>query len=301
MYDCIIVGSGPAGITAGIYLARANKKVLVLERKFYGGILSEIGTIENYPGCQNVAGFDLAQNMYKQAKALGVEFVSEEALEYDFGKDIKIIKTTKRVLESKSIILALGNTAKQLECENEKEFFGKGVSYCATCDGNFFKNKVVGVVGSGDRAWSNAKYLSGSAKKDYIFSKYEKMHFKSYNHDELKEYDNIEFLPSALIYALSGEGKLEVAKYNQNNEQKEIKVDGLFVSIGSLPNTENLQDKITLDEQGYVVVDDEMNTSQEGVFSAGDVTTKSTFKQIVTATAQGAIASASVLKYLMGK
>lgn len=299
IYDCVIIGGGPAGLTAGIYLARANKNVAIIEKMSIGGQVAEIGNIENYPGFTSVAGSELSMNMYNQAKSFGVKFVFGEAVEYDFDSEVKTIKTTNGILQAKTIILAIGSVARHLNVQNENDFVGKGVSYCATCDGNFFKNKVVAVVGSGDSAVSNAEYLSPIVKKVYIISKYAPLKLKNVHAESVEKIENAEVILEGRVIEILGKDKVEGVKVEQNGEIKTIELDGIFVSVGRTPDTELIKDKIDVDEKGYIKSNSDMETNIKGVFVAGDIISGS-FKQIVTASASGAIASTSVLKYLSG-
>jgi len=297
IYDAIVVGGGPAGITAGIYLARANKKVLILEKMAIGGQVAEIGIVENYTGFKEISGYDLSMNMYEQAKSLGVEFLMQEATDFDLLGDIKKIKTAKNTFEAKTVILALGSVARVLNVPNEKKFVGSGISYCATCDGNFFKNKTVAVVGAGDSAISNAQYLAGIVKKLYIISKYSPMKLKNTSTEELSEFKNIEYVLGSQITELIGEDCIEAVVVN---DDKKLAVEGVFVSIGRTPDTEDLKGEIDLDEKGYIIADNEMKTNIDGVFAAGDIVAGS-LKQIVTAASSGAIAGTSAIKYINSK
>ena len=297
IYDAIVVGGGPAGITAGIYLARANKKVLILEKMAIGGQVAEIGIVENYTGFKEISGYDLSMNMYGQAKSLGVEFLMQEATDFDLLGEIKKIKTAKNTFEAKTAILALGSVARVLNVPNEKKFVGSGISYCATCDGNFFKNKTVAVVGAGDSAISNAQYLAGIVKKLYIISKYSPMKLKNTSTEELSEFKNIEYVLGSQITKLIGEDCIEAVVVN---DDKKLAVEGVFVSIGRTPDTEDLKGEIDLDEKGYIIADNEMKTNVDGVFAAGDIVAGS-LKQIVTAASSGAIAGTSAIKYINSK
>lgn len=300
IYDAIIVGGGPAGITAGIYLARANKKVLIVEKTAFGGQVAEIGIVENYTGFKEISGYELALKMYEQAKSLGVEFLMDEVVDYNFSQEIKIVKTLKKQLETKAIILALGSVARVLNVPNEKQYVGAGVSYCATCDGNFFKGKDVAVVGAGDSAISNAQYLAGIAKKVYIISKYSPMKLKNTSTDELSSFTNVEYVLGCQITEIIGENKVESIVVKGDDINRKIDVDGIFVSIGRTPDTEGLKGDVSLDEKGYILVDSEMKTNIDGVFAAGDITS-GRIKQIVTATSSGAIAGTSAIKYINSK
>ena len=297
IYDSIIVGGGPAGITAGIYLARANKKVAIIEKMAFGGQVAEIGLIENYPGFFNITGSDLAMNMYKQAKDLGVQFILDEVQAYELDSQIKKIKTRSKQYEAKTVILAIGSQPRKLNIENEKEFVGRGVSYCPTCDGNFFKGKNVAVVGSGDSAISNAQYLSNIAKKVYIISKYEPMKLKNTSLDEIENITNIQIISPAQTKAIIGSDKVEGLEYEKDGKLIKVEIEGVFVSVGRNPDTESLSAILTLDEKGYIITDQNSQTSVQGVFAAGDVVSGG-LKQIISAASSGAEASTSVLNYL---
>ncbi len=300
IYDSIIIGGGPAGLTAGIYLARANKKVAVIERMSLGGQVAEIALIENYPGFESITGAELSMNMYKHAKNLGVEFVLDEAISYELKGEIKKVVTRNKTLETRTVVLALGSETRALNVENEKRFVGKGLSYCATCDGNFFKGKDVAVVGSGDSAISNALYLSSIAKKVYVVSKYDPMKLKNYIFDDIKKEKNVEFILKATTTKIIGSEKVEGLEFMQGNIAKSINAEGIFVSIGRNPDTENLKGLVDLDEKGYIVTDANMQTSISGVFAAGDVVSGS-MKQVVSAASGGAMVSASILDYLASR
>ncbi len=293
MFDFVIVGSGPAGLTSAIYAKRAGKKVVVIEKSIEGGQVATIGEIENYPGFVQIDGFKLADNFVKQAKALGVEFVQDEMIDLKFEGDKNIVIGRKSNYEGKAIILALGSVSRKLKVEGEDEFLGKGVSYCATCDGNFFRNKNVVVVGSGDSAVSSALYLLPICKTVSIVSKYPELKLKGYSKDILNKLNGVKIYYNSNIERIEGDDFVEKVKID--SMEKEVSTDGVFVSIGRMPTTEFLLGKIDLDEKGFVVVDNLMHTSRKGVYACGDITNH-TVKQIVTATAEGAIASVQALK-----
>ena len=297
LFDSIIIGGGPAGLTCAIYLARANKKVLVVEKMAIGGQVSEIAEIENYPGFSSISGQDLSMKFYEQAVKFGVQFAFGEADNLVLDEQIKTIQVGSKTYEAKSIVLAIGSKARRLNVPNENKYIGKGISYCATCDGNFFKNKTVAVVGSGDSAISYAEYLSSIAKKVYIFSKYDKLKLKNAQLEEISSFENIEILPKVKVVEVMGEEQIQKVKLESNGENKELQLEGLFVSIGREPETDFLDNKIELDEKGYIKVDSEQRTNIEGVFACGDIVSGST-KQIVTACSSGAIVSTSILKYV---
>jgi thioredoxin reductase (NADPH) len=283
-YDVVIIGSGPAGLTAAIYAARYKLKTLVLGQ-LHGGIAGEAWEICNFPTYGRVKGFELMMKMIKQVQDLGVEIKNEEVLEIT---EKLIVKTNKKEYSTKKIILATGTERKRLELKKEKEFLGKGISYCATCDGGFFKDKIVGVVGGSDAALTAALLLSRFAKKVYIFYRKEKF-FRAEPSwiDEVKKEKKIEPIFNVNIIELLGDKKLEKIKLDNKNE---IELDGLFVEIGSTPNSslgKNLGLKM---QEGYILTDERMKTNVDGVFACGDVR-ESPMKQIITACSDGAIAA----------
>ena len=293
MFDIVIVGSGPAGLTSAIYAKRAGKKVVVIEKAIEGGQVATIGKIENYPGFAQIDGFELADNFVRQAKSLGVEFVQDEMIDLKFEGDKNIVIGNKSNYEGKAIILALGSVSRKLKVEGEDKYLGKGVSYCATCDGNFFRNKNVVVVGSGDSAVSSALYLLPICKTVSIVSKYPELKLKGYSKDILNKLNGVKIYYNSNIERIEGDDFVEKVKID--SMEKEVSTDGVFVSIGRMPTTEFLLGKIELDEKGYIKVDNLMHTSRRGVYACGDIT-NNTVKQIVTATAEGAIASVQALK-----
>ena len=297
IYDTIIVGAGPAGLTCGIYLARANKRVLIIEKMSIGGQVSEIPQIENYPGFTLISGSDLSMNMYNQAKSVGVEFAFGEVVEYELTQMIKSVHVGSKKYEARAIVVATGSKPRELNINDEKKFLGRGLSYCATCDGNFFKNKIVAVVGSGDSAVSNSQYLSSIAKKVYVLSKYETLKLKNSQINDIEKLENVEVLDAVRVVGLKGEKNIEEICIEKDGATDVLNVDGVFVAIGRLADTNNLKGKLNLDDKGYIIVDDSMQTSQRGVFACGDITAGGV-KQIITACSAGAVASNSVLNYL---
>lgn len=306
MYDLIIVGGGPAGLTASIYALRAGLKTLLIERLMPGGQVAQTTKIENYPGFDTINGFDLAMKMHQQAEKLGLEIEYADVLEYNLEDEIKRIKTYFNTFETKTLILALGASAKQLNVDNEKKFLGKGVSYCATCDGAFFKNKVVAIVGGGNTSLEDCIYLSGIAKKVYLIHRRDSFKGENANIASFKAVSenansNIETIYNSVITELKGENALHsiVLQNKVTNEKKTIELDGLFVAIGRKPDTELLKDKIDLNENGYIITDEKMRTNISGVFAAGDVRQKS-LRQIVTACSDGAISAISAFEFIKG-
>ena len=295
LYDIIIVGAGPAGLTAAIYAKRANKEVLVVERGLYGGQVATIGEVENYPGFLNIQGGELADTFYSQAKKLGVKFVHDSMVGLKNSNLIKQVVCKKSTYEAKAVILALGSMSRELNVEGEKRFIGSGVSYCATCDGAFFKDKDVAVVGSGDSAVATALYLKNICKSVCIISKYPELKLKAYQPNVLQRLKDVKIYYSSNVQSIVGETKVEAVILDSQKES--IKVDGVFVTIGRKPDTEFLKGSVELDKFGYIQTDALCHTSSPGVFACGDVSTIK-LKQIVTATSTGAIAATEALNYI---
>ncbi len=283
-YDLVIIGSGPAGLTAAIYAARYKLKTLVLGQ-LHGGIASEAWEICNFPTYGRVKGFELMMKMIKQVEDLGVEIKNEEVIEVT--KKL-VVKTNKNEYEAKKIIIATGTERRTLGIKREKELLGKGISYCATCDGGFYKDKIAGVVGGSDAALTAALLLSRFAKKVYIF--YRKNEFMKAEPawvDEVKKEKKIEPVFNVNVEELIGEKKLEKVKLDN---KKEYELDGLFVEIGSVPNSKLAEQVGIKMNDGYIVTDERMKTNVEGIFACGDVR-ETPLKQIITACSDGAIAA----------
>ena len=292
MFDIIIIGAGPAGLTSAIYATRANKKVLVLEEKNYGGQIINTIDIENYPALYHISGFDFANNLYHQALKLGAEIKIEKVIKIINGKTKKIY-TKNNIYETKTIIVATGCINKELGLENEKELIGKGISYCATCDGAFYKNKMVCVVGGGNTAIEDALYLSNIAKEVFLIHRRNSFRADKKTIELLKEKENVHFIYNSVITKINGHDRLESIIINND---KEIKTDGLFIAIGKKPEN-SLLSFLKLDENGYVLSKNNCHTNRKGIFVAGDVRRKD-LRQLVTATSDGAIAANEAIKYL---
>lgn len=301
MYDIIIIGGGPAGLTAGIYAGEANKKVLILDKTGYGGQMSNINNITNFSGYDSINGFDLTLKMKNQAIKAGAEFVAEEVVLCDLMGEVKTIKTHNNEYKAKNVIIASGAFARTLDLQNEKEFLGKGLSYCATCDGNFFKDKVVAVVGGGNSSMDDCIYLNNTARKIYLIHRRDKFTAteKLLNQvNTLTENDGkIEKILNHIVTRLHGNEKLEgITIMNKvSGEEKTLNVDGLFVAIGRKPDTDIFVEHLNLDKGGFIVTNEKMETNIEGVYAVGDVRT-TPLRQIITACSDGAIAVNSILK-----
>ena len=257
MYDVIIVGAGPAGLTAAIYACRANLKVLVLEAMTYGGQIINTPSIENYPALFKVSGFDFATNLYNQAKELGSEIKFEKVIKIIPGKEKKVITFTNSY-KAKAIIIATGAVSRKLNLPNEDEFVGKGISYCATCDGNFYKGQVVAVNGGGNTAFEDAIYLADITKKVYLIHRRNEFRADASLVEQAKKKKNIEFILNSKIIKLNGDDKLSSITLNNN---KELNIDGLFIAIGKVPETNNFASVVKTTKDGYFESNEECLTN----------------------------------------
>ena len=301
MYDIIIIGAGPAGLSAAIYARRAAKKTLILEASAYGGQIINTLSIENYPVNPHISGYDFATNLYNQVKDLEAEVKFEKAIEIEDKKDYKNVITPKNSYTTKTIILATGSYNRSLNLDNEKDLIGKGVSYCATCDGAFYKKKDVAVVGGGNTALEDALYLSDIANKVYLIHRRDEFRADASVVNQLKETENVEFIYNSNVTKLISDTKLKAIEITNNNgKRKEINVDGIFIAIGRIPETQNLSKLINLNNDGYVIADENCHTNIEGIFVAGDNRTKE-LRQLVTATSDGAIAATEAIKFINQK
>ena len=296
MYDVVVVGGGPAGLTAAIYSVRANRKVLVLEAAACGGQIINTTEIENYPATPKITGLEFGQTLQKQAEDLGVEIEFETVEKVIDKGDYKLIKTEDDQYRAKVVILACGTEPRTLSLDNEEKFTGRGISYCATCDGSFYKGREVAVNGGGNTALQEALYLSDLAKKVYLIHRRDEFRGNEALVQKLKKKDNVEFVLSANIVALNGDRKLEEITISQNGETKTLKVDALFVAIGRVPQAKGLVDGLKLDEYGFVDAAENCATNIPGIYVAGDVRKKE-IRQLVTATSDGAIAATEALNY----
>ena len=301
MHDIIVVGAGPAGLTSAIYARRANKKVLVLEAKAYGGQIINTLDIENYPANNHISGFDLATNMYNQAKELGTEFVFDKVIEIKNYSKYKEVVTNNGKYKCKALILATGSENRKLGLVNEGDLVGKGVSYCATCDGAFYKGKIVAVVGGGNTALEDAIYLSDIASRVYLIHRRNTFKGEESTLNKLKEKDNITFIYNSNVTKLNGSYKLDsIEVMDIDNNRKELKISALFIAVGQIPENQNFAKIINLDDKGYIIAKENCHTNRKGIFVAGDARTKN-LRQLVTATSDGAVASTEAIKYINSK
>ena len=292
MYDCIIIGAGPSGLTSALYLRRANKKVLLLESKNYGGQIINASKIENFPSIKTISGFEFATNLYNQVIDLGAEIKYETVIKVE---EDKTVITNKNSYKTKTVIIATGAQNKKLNIENESKYIGKGLSYCATCDGNFFKNKIVAVNGGGNTALEDALYLSDIASKVYLIHRREEFKADEKYLEEASSKDNIEIITNATIQSLNGENTLESITINENNIIKNIELNGLFVAIGQEPKNEIFTNVVDLNEKGYIITNNDVYTKTRGIFASGDTREKE-LRQITTAIGDGSIAATVALK-----
>lgn len=299
MHDIVIVGAGPAGLTAAIYACRASKSVLVLEARSYGGQIVNTPSIENYPVEMNISGFDFAVRLYEQAKALGAEIVFEKAVGMEDNGRYKTVVTPKNRYDAKAVILATGSENRKLGLEGEDELIGRGLSYCATCDGNFYRKKTVAVVGGGNTALEDALYLSDLAAKVYLIHRRDAFRGEERTARRLREKENVEPVLDSVVTALNADRKLtSVCVLNKKTgETREIALDGLFVAVGRVPENVSFEKYIDLDEAGYAASGENCRTKTPGLFVAGDNRAKDV-RQLVTATADGAVAATEAVKYI---
>ena len=295
MYDVIIIGAGPAGLTSAIYAARANKKVLVLEKETIGGQMSSAPLIENYPGYTAIAGSELGNNMYEQVINLGVDLEIEEVVKVEDG-EIKKVITEDNVYETKTVIIATGSKYRLLGLENEEELIGKGIHFCVACDGAFYKDREVAVIGGGNSAVINALALSDICKKVYIIQNLEYLTAEGALISKLEKKENIEVILNAKVTKLIGEDELEKIEYETNNKKENLKIDGMFISIGLTPQNEIVKDILKVNKYGYIESDNCI-TNVPGIFVAGDCRDKE-IRQVTVATSDGTIAAMKANNYL---
>lgn len=298
--DIIVIGAGTAGLTCAIYGLRAGKSVLVLEEKMYGGQIVNTPSVENYPGYKNISGFEFANNLYEQAKALGMEYINEKVTgikTYSEKNGLRAVVTEKGTYETRAVVIATGAKNRMLGLEREKELTGKGVSYCATCDGAFFKGRAAAVVGGGNTALEDALFLSNYCSKVYVIHRREEFRGDKSDVDKLKTKENVELVLNSTVEELLGENTLNgvnVRNVNDNTLTK-LSVDGLFVAVGQVPDNESFREAVKLDDKGYIVAGEDCRTGTDGIFAAGDCRTKGV-RQLVTAAGDGAVAGLEASK-----
>ena len=298
MYDVIIVGAGPAGLTAAIYACRAEKSTLVLEAKSYGGQIINTPDIANYPVAPGISGFEFATTLYNQAKDLGAEIRFEKVTALEDG-EIKTVRTAANAYEAKAVILATGAENRKLGVEGESALVGKGVSYCATCDGNFFRKKDVAVCGGGNTALEDALYLADLANTVYLIHRRDAFRADAALVSKLRSKENVKLVLNSNITTLVAEKRLQAVEVTDKltGAVTSLPVQGLFVAVGQVPQNEAFKSLVDLDAGGYAVAGETCKTKTPGVFVAGDNRTKDV-RQLVTAASDGAVAATEAIKYL---
>mgnify|MGYP002792620075 FL=1 len=299
-YDIIIIGSGPAGLAAGLYAARGQMRTLILEKGGFGGQIATSWEVENYPGAPaDTTGPSLTERMREQCVDFGVEFQTEEFKYFEKTGQTFEVTTSSTVYQTKAIIVATGAQPKLLGCPGELEFRGLGVSYCATCDANFFRNLEIAVVGGGDTAIEEAIYLTKFASKVTVIHRRDKLRAAKVLQERAMENEKIRFVWDSVVEEIKGEGLVQsiVVKNVKDGALTEIPVQGVFVYVGQIPHTQYFIGTLEKDARDYLITDEDMCTNIPGVFAAGDVRRKS-LRQVVTAAGDGAIAAVSAIKYI---
>lgn len=308
LYDVIVLGTGPAGLTAGLYAGRSRLSVLMIEKGQTGGQIASTAEIENYPGqlLEDETGPSLVSRMVQQAERFGAKHVVDSIKEVHLEGEVKVLVGEKEEYRAKNVIIATGAHAKPIGCKGEAEFVGRGVSYCATCDANFFRGLEVYVVGGGDSAVEEALYLTGFARKVTVIHRRDELRAARAIQEKAFANSKIEFLWNTVVEELYGEGLLKgmVVKNVKTGEVRQIEADpkdgifGVFGFIGSIPNSKLFEGIVKMDEKGYILTDEDMRTNIQGVYAAGDIRAKS-LRQVVTATADGAIAAVQVARSML--
>lgn len=300
MYDIIIIGSGPAGLSAAIYAQRACLDTIVIEKNgISGGQVLNTWEVDNYPGFPGVTGFELSRQFREHANKLGARVVQDEVVQVELSGKVKKVVCEEETYEARCVILASGAHHRTLEVPGEEELRGAGVSYCATCDGAFFRGRTVAVVGGGDAALEDAIFLARMCEKVYIVHRRDKLRGAKRLQERLQALENIEFVWNSETAAIEGNAQVEALRLRQTKtgEERRLDVDGVFIAVGIAPESELYAGQLELDEQGYIRADESGQTSVPGVFAAGDVRTKA-LRQILTAASDGANCVASAERYL---
>ena len=302
MYDIGIIGGGTAGVTAAIYGQRAGKQTLIIEGGTFGGQITSSPNVENYPGIASVSGTEFSMNLLDQAVKLGAETVMEQVTGIREEGGVKVIETSGKEYQCRSIILATGVTHRHLGVPNEERLTGAGVSYCATCDGAFFRGRDVAVVGGGSTALQDAEFLSNYCRKVYLIHRREEFRGEEQIVSRLREKENVEFILSATVREIIGDTVVERLILNSKKTGKEFKleVSGVFIAVGQIPQNEIFADTVKLDGNGFILAAEDCVTSHPGIFAAGDCRTKEV-RQLTTAAADGAVAALAACKYIAGE
>lgn len=299
MFDSIIIGGGPAGLTAALYLLRANKKVLILEKENFGGQIANSPRLENYPSIKAISGLDFANNLFDQVMDLGAQFELEDVLNITRNEDKFIVHTNYNQYEGKTIILATGCKHKEMGLPHEKELTGKGISYCATCDGAFFKNEDVVVIGDANTALQYALNLCNYCKNVTICTLFDKFFGERKLIDALKTKNNIHVEHNLSLVSFNGENEIEslTFKNTKTSEEKIIPCKGVFIAIGQIPQNDQFKNLVDLDSRGFIITNEKMETKTPNVYAVGDCRVKDV-RQVVTAISDGAIAAVEISKKL---
>lgn len=297
-YDVLIIGGGPSGLTAGIYAVRAGLSVAIVEKQFAGGQIANTESVENYPALLNVSGFELATKMLEHAEKLGVKIIYDNVVNCKFDNNGKVVELESgNEINAKTVILCAGATPRKLGLQNEDKFAGRGISYCATCDGAFYKDKIVAVVGGGNTAVSDCLYLAKFAKQVHLIHRRDKLRASKADTEKLIN-SGVNIIYNSVVSEIVGDNKISHIKLQnvENKEINEMQVDGVFVAIGQIPS--NICPQIARDEYGYILANEDMKTNIDGVFVAGDVRQKKV-RQVVTAVSDGAIAAEMANEYIL--
>jgi len=300
-YDVIIVGAGPAGLSAAIYSARGGLKTAIFEKAMVGGQINVTDEVENYPGFEEpLSGFDLTEKMHKQAERFGADFIEEEITAIGLEGLCKIVETVENKYRAKSVIICTGAHPRRLNVPGEEQFTGRGVSYCATCDGALYRDKVVAVVGGGDSAIEEGIFLTRFARKVYVIHRRDSLRAQKIIQERAFKNPKLEFLWDTVVQEIRGENKVqELEIYNRKtNQVSHLPVDGIFIYVGILPNNELLESRLQLDNAGFAITDENMHTNIPGIYAAGDIR-HTVLRQVVTATSDGAIAAWSAEKWII--
>lgn len=297
-FDVAIIGAGVAGMTTGIYLSRSGVSCCIIEKEIYGGQINKAPLVENYPGYLQISGVELTTNIFKQIKKLGVEYIADEVTNIIDNKESKLVKLKNKELDikAKAIVIATGKEAKTLGLDGEKELIGRGISYCATCDGPLFKNKVVAVIGSGSTAIEEAIYLSKLCKKVIILNRSDRLKAEECSQKEIKNISNIEIKYNTKVTKiLSKDEILSGLCIEADGKEQKLNVEGCFISIGYKPNAEVFKNIIKLDDEGYIIVENNFKTNIDKIYAVGDIVKKDKF-QLITAMSDGVIAASNCIK-----
>lgn len=297
MYDIIIIGGGPAGLTAALYACRANKKTLVIEKETFGGQITFSPKVENIPGFISLTGNEFAEKLVEQVLEQGADVESCEVLEIKDG-EIKTVVTDDGEFEGKAVIIATGAKHRMLGVEGEEKYVGEGISFCAVCDGAFYKDKTVAVVGGGNSALQEAILLSDLAKKVYVVQNLDFLTGEKKLADQLYKLDNVEVITGVTVESFLGDSELEgIVIKNSAGESRKLSIDGLFIAIGLIPQNDAFKNVVELDDRGYAVIDETCESATKGIFVAGDCRAKK-IRQVTTAAADGAIAALAACDYI---